>query len=230
MDVFDLDRTLVRDYEQFARSFPQIRAPDIRSQVDQIYAERKFWPEPLITINPHFERDAAVQELADGGLLHPDTATVFRVGGTPITLHRHQAQATAKAATRQSFVVTSDRRKSAARLYPTFFCRNCGKKHHPVKLTDDGGAPQVIPQPINESPIEDGDGGDEAGYPMPEPKSDPTYSFGCAPRDYPGDWAEAAPSAVPRWPPLELKLKAVDQLVREDGTGDAVDAPRGSED
>ena len=29
MDVFDLDRALVSDYERFARSFTQMRAPDI---------------------------------------------------------------------------------------------------------------------------------------------------------------------------------------------------------
>jgi hypothetical protein len=56
MDVFDLDRALVSDYERFARSFTQIRAPDIRSQVEEIYASNRFWPEPLISINPHFER------------------------------------------------------------------------------------------------------------------------------------------------------------------------------
>ena len=31
MNVFDLDRALVSDYSRFARSFTQIRAPDIRS-------------------------------------------------------------------------------------------------------------------------------------------------------------------------------------------------------
>jgi hypothetical protein len=55
VDVFDLDRALVGDYERFARSFTQIRAADIRTQVEAIYASGQFWPEPLISINPHFE-------------------------------------------------------------------------------------------------------------------------------------------------------------------------------
>jgi Lhr-like helicase len=555
VDVFDLDRTLVRDYEQFARSFTQIRAADIRRQVDKIYADRKFWPEPLITINPHFERDATVQELAEGGLLHPNTAKVFRVGGKPIILHRHQAQATAKAATRQSFVVTTgtgsgkslcffipiidaairaraagepartraivvypmnalansqlkelekfighsglpdnlrptfarytgqesqeereairkakpdilltnfmmlellmtrqngldravidnaqgldfivldelhtyrgrqgadvamlvrrlrdrlcrdrapvcigtsatmssqssdadrtkavsevatrlfgasiphdsvieeslqrateptltvkslgeslgaavdadlpaeiddealrrhplaiwieleigledgqklsrrppttvaeaarrlseqtgreemrcreqlqamlimmsrpgedrggsgeraflafklhrfvsgaghvystlheegrrritldgqrfDPQESSARLYPTFFCRSCGQEHHPVTLANDGGVLHVIPRPIDETPIEDGDGGDEAGYLMPDPKDDPDYSFGGAPGDYPDDWVEAAPSGELRLRSNRRKSQACDLLVGPDG-------------
>jgi hypothetical protein len=55
MNVFDLDSALVGDYERFARSFTQIRAPDILAQVEQIYATNRFWPEPLISINPNFE-------------------------------------------------------------------------------------------------------------------------------------------------------------------------------
>ena len=108
MNVFDLDRALVADYERFARSFTQIRAPDIRRQVEEIYASNRFWPEPLITINPHFECGASIAELvAADGSLHAETASVFRIGGQPITLHRHQAQAVTKAAARQSFVVTT---------------------------------------------------------------------------------------------------------------------------
>jgi ATP-dependent helicase YprA (DUF1998 family) len=107
MDVFDLDRALVTDYERFARSFTQIKAADIRAQVEEIYASNRFWPEPLISINPHFEQGASVDELAAGGTLHADTARVFRVDGQGIRFHRHQAQAIAKAARRQSFAVTT---------------------------------------------------------------------------------------------------------------------------
>ena len=45
--------------------------------------------------------------MAREGSLHPDTARVFRVDGQPIRFHRHQAQAIAKAAQRQSFAVTT---------------------------------------------------------------------------------------------------------------------------
>jgi ATP-dependent helicase YprA (DUF1998 family) len=107
VDVFDLDRTPVEDYARFSRSFTQIRAPDIASQVGTIYATRRFWPEPLISLNPHFERDASVDALVGEGSLHVGTGKVFRVDGQPITLYRHQSQSIAKAAARQSFVVTT---------------------------------------------------------------------------------------------------------------------------
>jgi hypothetical protein len=57
VDVFDLDRFLVEDYARFARSFTQLRASDIETKVEEIYATRQFWPEPLISLNPNFERD-----------------------------------------------------------------------------------------------------------------------------------------------------------------------------
>jgi ATP-dependent helicase YprA (DUF1998 family) len=107
VNVFDLDRALVSDYERFARSFTRIRAADILSQIVSLYATNRFWPEPLISINPHFEGGASIDKLAAEGPLHADTARVFRVAGQPIRLHRHQEQAVAKAARHQSFVVTT---------------------------------------------------------------------------------------------------------------------------
>jgi superfamily II DNA/RNA helicase len=107
MNVFDLDARIIDDYARFARSFTEIRAADIREQVDAIYATGGFWPEPLISVNPHYERDTSVANLAKEGSLHPNTADVFRVDSKPITLYRHQAQAIAKAAAGNSFVVTT---------------------------------------------------------------------------------------------------------------------------
>jgi hypothetical protein len=44
VNVFELDRALVSDYERFARSFTQIRAPGIHQKVEKIYASNRFWP------------------------------------------------------------------------------------------------------------------------------------------------------------------------------------------
>src|SRR3954452_6637043 len=107
MDVFDLDRRLTGDYERFARSFTRIRAPDIRERVEALYASGRFWPEPLVSLNPHFEAGLSVPELAREGVLHPLTADIFRGDAGPIRLHRHQEQAVAKAAAGESFVVTT---------------------------------------------------------------------------------------------------------------------------
>jgi len=107
MDVFDLDLSLIRDYERFARSFTHIRSSDIRERVEALYASRRFWPEPLVSVNPHFEPGPTVDDLVRDGILHPNTAKVFRAQGKAIRLHRHQQEAVAKASAGQSYVVTT---------------------------------------------------------------------------------------------------------------------------
>ena len=52
MNVFDLDADLITRYEQFSRSFTTIRSADLRLQIDAVYNSEKFWPEPLIGLNP----------------------------------------------------------------------------------------------------------------------------------------------------------------------------------
>jgi len=97
VNVFDLDSSIIGDYERFARSFTEIRLRILDGRSMRYTPPADFWPEPLISINPHYERDASVQDLVGEKLLHPDTANIFKVGGKPITLYRHQAQAVAKA-------------------------------------------------------------------------------------------------------------------------------------
>jgi hypothetical protein len=49
----------------------------------------------------------ASTRLVANGTLHSATGSIFSIDGKPLSLYRHQAQAVAKAATRQSFVVTT---------------------------------------------------------------------------------------------------------------------------
>jgi hypothetical protein len=84
MNVFELDQALVNDYERFARSFTQIRAADIRTQVEALYASDRFWPEPLVSINPRFERGASIDQLVEAGSLHESTAQIFSIDGKPL--------------------------------------------------------------------------------------------------------------------------------------------------
>jgi ATP-dependent helicase YprA (DUF1998 family) len=109
MDVFDLDEKLLADYKRFARSFTQIRSKDIRDGVDRIYQTNHFWPAPLISINPHFEKGKSITDLvADKDkTLHPLTEQIFRIEGKSITLHRHQGEAVSKARRGVSFAVTT---------------------------------------------------------------------------------------------------------------------------
>ena len=112
MDVFDLRNQLVTRYEQFARSFTTIRAADIRDQVEAEYRSGRFWPDPLIQLNPRFEPAQSVDELVAAGILHPDTGRVFRIRhasgrSESLNLWVHQRQAIALAGRGESFVVTT---------------------------------------------------------------------------------------------------------------------------
>ncbi len=111
MDVFSLRDTVVREYEQFATSFTRIFAKDIQEKVRAIYAENRYWPEPLIQINPHFKEGAGVDVLAEEGALDRGCVDIFRTAkapeGVPLALHLHQQQALADARAGKSFVVTT---------------------------------------------------------------------------------------------------------------------------
>ena len=92
MDVFSLRDTVVSEYRKFATSFTTIHAEDIRRQVEDIYAEGRFWPEPLIQINPSYKRGANLEALISGGAIDPRTAEIFRADGAPLALYKHQEQ------------------------------------------------------------------------------------------------------------------------------------------
>jgi hypothetical protein len=107
LDVFSLRDSVVDEYKRFATSFTTIYAQDIREQVEAIYAEQRYWPEPLIQINPSYKRSADVGALVRSGMLDPGCADVFQAAGRPLSLYKHQEQAIALAAEGESFVVTT---------------------------------------------------------------------------------------------------------------------------
>ena len=107
LDVFALRDSVVGEYKRFATSFTTIHAPDIREQVEGIYAGDRYWPEPLIQINPSYKRSTDVGALVASGVLDPGCADIFRAKGEPLSLYKHQQQAVALAAEGESYVVTT---------------------------------------------------------------------------------------------------------------------------
>ena len=114
MDVFSLRDAVVGEYRQFATSFTTIFATDIRQQIEAIYAQNRYWPEPLIQVNPNYKRATSVDKLVTDGTLDPVCAEIFRSNqtaqnpqGEPLSLYKHQEQAIALATEGQSYVVTT---------------------------------------------------------------------------------------------------------------------------
>ena len=113
MDVFAFRDELVSEYSRFSRSFTRIRAADISQTVDDAYAAGRFWPAPLIQLNPSFEPGGWIDDLVSDGTLDPECANIFRLKnkddafGERLRLHRHQTDAVAIARRRESYVLTT---------------------------------------------------------------------------------------------------------------------------
>lgn len=113
MDVFEFRDKLVSDYSDFTRSFTRIQAADISSFVDETYNSERYWPAPLIQVNPNFKAGHSVEELVQAGNIHPKCAEIFRSGktaasqGVPLKLFRHQEEAISLAAAGESYVLTT---------------------------------------------------------------------------------------------------------------------------
>ena len=62
-NVFQFRDQLIERYGSFSRSFVRIAAPDIQAEVEHQYAQGRYWPEPLVQINPNYQRQGTVQNL-----------------------------------------------------------------------------------------------------------------------------------------------------------------------
>jgi len=111
-NVFQFRDQLIERYGNFSRSFVRIAASDIQAEVEHQYAQGRYWPEPLVQINPNYQRQGTVQKLVAQGILHAACAEIFQVGKSegspePLHLYKHQMEALAKGQERQSYVVTT---------------------------------------------------------------------------------------------------------------------------
>jgi ATP-dependent helicase YprA (DUF1998 family) len=113
MNVFGLRDSLIGDYERYIKSFFVIRNPRIKAKVDEHLSQGALWPDPLLQLNPSFERGKSIDELAAEGVLHQDCRGIFKIGktsaggGSPLKLHRHQEEAIRKGATGANYVLTT---------------------------------------------------------------------------------------------------------------------------
>jgi hypothetical protein len=116
MDVFDVHRTLIKDYRHFTEGGTVIRDDRIAAFVEDDLNAKAQWPDPWLSLNPFFASGGTVAELAGQGVLHPTCAGIFQAnkteGGTrpdgrPLTLHRHQREAIDAAAAGASYVLTT---------------------------------------------------------------------------------------------------------------------------
>ena len=113
-NVFSYRDAVIDEYSRFSRSFTKISADDIKRVVDAEYADGRYWPDPLIQINPNYQTSATIDKLCDEGVLSPRCRDIFKVGkdnegmgGKPMSLYQHQTHAISLAKEHKSFVVTT---------------------------------------------------------------------------------------------------------------------------
>jgi ATP-dependent helicase YprA (DUF1998 family) len=103
LDIFNIHQKIMDDYKHFVGSFINIKDEKIKEIVETEINQGKFWPEPLIQFNPSFEQGESAQSLCDKGILHPDTAKIFK----GYDLFKHQVEAIKQGCNGLDFVVTS---------------------------------------------------------------------------------------------------------------------------
>lgn len=114
MDVFKYRDAVIDDYKSFTTSFTKIKADDIRAFVSSNYDDGRYWPAPLIQLNPSYVSGGSVESLVAKGELHPECANIFRFGrdsngnpGISAQLHLHQSKAIKIAQNKESYVLTT---------------------------------------------------------------------------------------------------------------------------
>ena len=130
LDVFRLREDVVQEYQDYVRSFVRVHDKRIDAFVSHQLDEGELWPDAVLQLNPAFEMDRTLRELADDGVIMPETARFF---GSDLKLFRHQREAIDIALRGESYVVTTGTGsgKSLTYLIPIFdaIMRNDPARH-----------------------------------------------------------------------------------------------------
>ena len=87
MNIFEFRDELIESYKAFSRSFTKILSKDIQAKVnEECNDQKRYWPEPLLQINPCYQSRKTVAEYVKEGVLHPDCAKIFSIDEKLITL------------------------------------------------------------------------------------------------------------------------------------------------
>lgn len=87
-NIFDIQQSIVSDYQEYVNSFINIRNDSIREAVQSDIDTGKLWPEALIQFNPSFEHGDSVHSLIDDNIFHSEIQNVFSY-----PLYKHQVDA-----------------------------------------------------------------------------------------------------------------------------------------
>ncbi len=148
-NVFEVRDRLISDFSSYIGGFISIRDQRIRDTVESEFDRGLLWPDPLIQLNPSFQKGGQVSDLVGHDALHPECAKVFRRkenqddAGTPLRLYKHQVDAIRAADTGGNYVLTTGTGsgKSLAYIIPIV--------DHVLKNGSGKGIQAVVVYPMN---------------------------------------------------------------------------------
>lgn len=105
--MVELHRRVMEDYQKLVRSYVNVFDPRIQEFVEQILGAKELWPPPLLQLSPAYKEAETLEELAQTGLIHPETAKIFALRLGNRRLWQHQVEGIVRAQRGQDFVVTS---------------------------------------------------------------------------------------------------------------------------
>ena len=92
MNILDLRRNVIDEYQRYVRSFLSVSDACLRDFIERDLAQGRLWPDALLQLNPAYESAGRVDELAK---LHPLCANIFYDDQRrhALRLYRHQQEA-----------------------------------------------------------------------------------------------------------------------------------------
>ena len=114
------------------------------------------------------------------------------LGGAFATLER---EGTRRITNDEQIYIKSDDNESAARLYPIYFCRQCGHEYYSVWKLNNVKGTQFLPRHIDETLTEDGEDENLDGIRIPGfisiiPNNDDEFEFAGDDADYPDEFRD----------------------------------------
>ena len=125
-----MKESVVSEYRDYLQSFVHVLDPRIDEYVGEMLHRGALWPDAVLQLNPAFEMDLKLGDMADQGILTEETARFF---DPELQLYRHQREALELGLSEQSYVVTTSTGsgKSLTYLLPIYdgIIRNDPSEH-----------------------------------------------------------------------------------------------------
>jgi len=103
MNIFEIHKNIIDNYESFIKSFINIHNKKIHDKIQEELNSKKLWPDPLIQFNPNYETGESFNNLVTKNNLNPEIKNIFG----DYKLYKHQAEAIKLGTAGKDFIVTS---------------------------------------------------------------------------------------------------------------------------